>query len=80
MATTILDIENAFMDAEAEIAEWEQEFQAEFYGPLLRVQKARTLRGMDDFNQAAFRESDPEEFERLAKGMRRLPSYQVAGG
>lgn len=68
MSSTVLDVEAANLDAIAEVEQWEREFQAEFYAPLVKLAKGRAWTGLNDATKFAYRMSDPDEAKQLERG------------
>lgn len=69
---SVLDLDALLIEAEATVAEWEQEFQENFNQPLMEAALVASLLEMPPEMAAAFKQSDPELFEKLNEQIHRM--------
>jgi hypothetical protein len=72
----ITDVLGAFVEAQLRAAEWEQEFQAQFFGPVRLAEQVQAFLSKPPEERAAMA---PDEQAALAEHARRM-QQQMSGG
>lgn len=72
MPLTIVDLDAALVAGEAQAQRWEQEFQAQFYGPLLLAQAVQEFLALPEEQQRELLAADPEAFAELKAQVARI--------
>jgi hypothetical protein len=69
---TITDIDAAFVEAEAQVAEWWDEFERQFNRPVIVAESMKQLLQMPPEQAQAFMDANPDLFGALNKKINRL--------
>lgn len=65
MSLTIVDMDAAFIRAQAMTGAWEAEFEAQWNGPLIMAEATQAFLGLPDQERQALKQSDPELYDQL---------------
>lgn len=65
MAKTIVDMDAAFLSAQALAGEWEEEFMLEWTGPLIMAETVQMFLSLPPESRAELQASDPELYKEL---------------
>jgi len=69
---TITDIDAAFVEAEAKVAEWWDEFERQFNRPIIVAESMKQLLQMRPEQAQAFMDANPDLFGSLNKRIKRM--------
>jgi hypothetical protein len=69
---TVTDIDSAFVESGAQVAEWWAEFERQFNRPIIVAESIKQLLQMPPEEAQAFMDANPDLFEGLNKRIRAL--------
>jgi hypothetical protein len=69
---TVIDLDEAQIEAEAQAQQWEQDFQRAFNAPMLRMQAVMSLLALPDEMRSIVRGPLAEQGQQRVEKMRRM--------